>query len=889
MLLIVAAGACAAQQPESNPFYDELKQPWQLYRAGKLEDAAAGFRAVLEKATAAQDRLAQAWAHEALGTIFDAKAEYPAARAAFEQSLLFYQSIQDSAGEATANEHLGNIWALMGDDVLAREYYRKALKTFELLGMLRRQASVMGMLSHANDPEREELNQRALEIGRQLGDKGLQAHILHSIGDGFFMKGVFDAAQEHYHQAAALYGQAGEPLGLARVLTSEGRLQRAHGHSEKSLELYAQALKLQQENHDRQGAIQSINAMAVAWQQLGDFAKSAEHYEQALSMARETGSEKIVNFELANMAGVYTNLGRDREAAEILENLLHQNPALDWAYLRYEALSIAYYHLGRFPQSIEAASKSIEIARAGKHSDALPDAFIWKAKAEEKAGNLEAALANAQESLQAIEELRAHLVPSDFMKRGFAEQTQRTFSLSIYLLTVACQPGRALEVAEQARSRAFLDLLATRSFQTTEGEQLRNQPIVKVKEPGIPTTGAEPKRGDVRRQSTSLDAELSSSVSVQPTSFAGVQAIARRLDSTVLSYWVAADTTYVWVVSPAGQVHSASTAVSTDRLRKLIGALWPGGDTALAPNAGNRNDWRELYRLLIQPVEKWLPERPASLLTIEPHGPLLMLPFAGLRNAQGRYLIERFTLHYVPAISLLEFTREKRPEVEAAPRRFLLVADPAGIPSGPDGKPLAALPGARREVAAVARLLPASEVKLLNGKQATEQRVRELAGQSTVIHFATHGIIRDDHPFDSFLALGASGPGKERDGRLTAQEIYGLQLQSDLVFLSSCRSGMGQVTGDGIMGLTRAFLYAGTPSVIASLWDVADEPTYRLIPAFYRSWLQGKSKGAALRSAQLGLLQALRTGQIKVHTPAGDVTLPEDPVFWASFVLQGAP
>src|ERR1039458_3450325 len=334
LVLILAAGVCAAQQPESNPFYNELKQPWQLYRAGKLDDAAAGFRAVLEKATTAQDRLAQAWAHEALGTIFDDKAEYPAARSAFEQSLLFYQSIQDSAGEATANEHLGDIWVLMGDDVLAREYYRKALKTFELLGMLDRQAKVMGRLTHANDPEGEKLNQRALEIGRQLGDKGLQAHILHSIGDGFFMKGVFDAAQEHYHQAAALYGQAGEPLGLARVLTSEGRLQRAHGHSEKSLELYAQAFKLQQENHDRQGAIQSINAMAVAWQQLGDFAKSAEHYQQALSMARETGSEKIVNFELANMAGVYTNLGRDREAAEILENLLHQNPAMDWAYLR---------------------------------------------------------------------------------------------------------------------------------------------------------------------------------------------------------------------------------------------------------------------------------------------------------------------------------------------------------------------------------------------------------------------------------------------------------------------------------------------------------------------------------------------------------------------------
>ena len=891
----LSAPSSSGSRPESNPFYDELKQPWQLYRAGKLENAAAGFRLVLERATAVENKQAQAWARDALGTIFDDKAEYPAARGEFEQALWLYQSSQDPEGEATANEHLGNVWVLMGDNALARQYYRKALKTFEQFGMLRRQAGVMGKLSHTDDPEREELNQRALHIGRELGDKGLQASVLNSIGDGFFSKGIFDAAQEHYQQAAALYDQAKEPIGLARVLTSEGRLQRAHGHPEKSLELYAQALKLQQENHDRQGAIQSINAMAVAYQELGDLAKSAGNYQQALSMAKETGSERIVNFELANLAGIYINLGRDREAAEILENLLQQNPALEWAYLRYLSLSIAYYHLGKFQQSSEAAGKSVEIARAGKHLDALPDAFVWKARSEEKSGNLERALASAQESLQAIEELRTHLVPSDFMKRGFAEQTQRTFGFSIQLLTAAHQSGRALEVAEQARSRAFLDLLATRSLQNA---------------------GAAPDASTLWRQWTSLDVELRSPVSVQPSSLAEVQATARRLDSTVLSYWVSPDATYVWVVSPDGEVHSASSEVSSKRLQELIGALWSGGSTTRGGNqappartvrtrggdvlgldTNTRNNWRELYKLLIQPVEKWLPDRPGSLLTIEPHGPLLMLPFAALRNAQGHYLLERFTLHYVPAISLLEFTRETKPEAfipgvtaaGVAPRHYLLVADPAGIPNGPNGKPLPALPGARREVSAIARLLPVSDVTRLEGSQATEKRVQELAGQSTVIHFATHGIIRDDHPFDSFLALGSSGQGRGQDGRLTAQDIYSLHLHSDLVFLSACRSGLGVVSGDGILGLTRAFLYAGTPSVIASLWDVADEPTYRLTSSFYRGWLQGKNKGAALRSAQLSLLRALRAGEVRIHTSSGDVILPENPVFWASFVLEGAP
>jgi CHAT domain-containing protein len=119
--------------------------------------------------------------------------------------------------------------------------------------------------------------------------------------------------------------------------------------------------------------------------------------------------------------------------------------------------------------------------------------------------------------------------------------------------------------------------------------------------------------------------------------------------------------------------------------------------------------------------------------------------------------------------------------------------------------------------------------------------------------------------------------------------VYGLELHADLVFLSACRSGLGQVTCDSINGLKRAFLYAGTPSVIASLWDVADETTYPLVTAFYRSWLRGSDKARALRSAQLGLLADLRSGNVKIHTRAGDFPLPEAPMFWASFVLQGEP
>src|SRR5262249_27155466 len=129
----------------------------------------------------------------------------------------------------------------------------------------------------------------------------------------------------------------------------------------------------------------------------------------------------------------------------------------------------------------------------------------------------------------------------------------------------------------------------------------------------------------------------------------------------------------------------------------------------------------------------------------------------------------------------------------------------------------------------------------------------------------------------------------ESDGLLTAQEIYSWQLDADLVVLSACRSAGGLITGDGMATFARAFIYAGASSIVASLWDVADEPTNRLLPAFYRTWLGGATKARALRSAQLELIRALRTGTVQVDTPAGRVALPEQPLFWAGFALIGEP
>jgi CHAT domain-containing protein len=217
------------------------------------------------------------------------------------------------------------------------------------------------------------------------------------------------------------------------------------------------------------------------------------------------------------------------------------------------------------------------------------------------------------------------------------------------------------------------------------------------------------------------------------------------------------------------------------------------------------------------------------------------------------------------------------------------VADPAIELTPPDGESFPALPGARREIQAIRRAFPSGRVTLATGRQAAEEQVRELMPGKTVIHLATHAVVRDDRPMESFLALAGSSKDPGNDGRLTAREVYDLDLAADLVVLSACRSGSGRISGDGIIGLSRAFFYAGAPSVLGTLWDVADEPTFLLVSRFYSAFAGSQDKSRSLRQAQLSLIRALRQGQVQISTPAGAFKLPEHPLLWAGFVLQGQP
>jgi CHAT domain-containing protein len=266
------------------------------------------------------------------------------------------------------------------------------------------------------------------------------------------------------------------------------------------------------------------------------------------------------------------------------------------------------------------------------------------------------------------------------------------------------------------------------------------------------------------------------------------------------------------------------------------------------------------------------------------------LSFAALQNASGRYLVEDYELHYAPAISVLDFTARRQQAVAGnAKGPWAIVGNPTTLPMVGE-RALPPLPGAAREIASVSALAPRGVLRL-EGVRADETALARALETShpSVVHFATHGFVFDDPKQPPFLALNRRGKTGADDGRLTLDEVYALRLDTDLVVLSACRSGSGQISSDGVQGLTRGFFYSGSPSVLATFWDVVDEATASLMTGFYRRYSKSHTKAPSLRSAQLALLADLRAGKVIVTAGGRKVTLPEHPLLWAAFFLSGEP
>ncbi|MEG4281289.1 CHAT domain-containing protein, partial [Microcoleus sp. MON1_C1] len=518
-------------------------------------------------------------------------------------------------------------------------------------------------------------------------------------------------------------------------------------------------------------------------------------------------------------------------------------------------------------KAIEYAQQQLAIAREIKDRQSEGGALNNLGLALSKSGNLPAAEKTLLDSIKVLESLRAGL---DDANKVSIFETQTSPYVTLQKVFIAQKKTNdALEIAERGRARAFVELLASRQ---------------------APSASVTP--------------------TINPPNIQQIQQIAKEQNATLVEYsTIWNEALYIWVIKPTGEITFRSvdlkslninlreategTRVSAatgrrglneqdtalaEMIRGTRDALGVSGDTAnkqtANPPASTRANSRiiypklqQSYQLLIQPIADLLPTDPNAPVIFIPHKSLFLVPFVALQDPTGQYLIEKHTILTAPAIQILQFTHRSRQKVRRlSVQNNLVVGNPTMPKIGTPPQQLRALPGSEREAITIAQLL---NTKPITGSQATKASIVQQMLKARIIHLATHGLLNEVKRRDLPGAIALSPSGND-DGLLTSSEILDLKLNAELVVLSACNTGRGKLTGDGVLGLSRAFISAGVSSIIVSLWLVPDEQTAELMGEFYRQLQKNPNKAEALRQAMLITM--------KMHP---------NPQDWAAFTLIG--
>ncbi len=528
-----------------------------------------------------------------------------------------------------------------------------------------------------------------------------------------------------------------------------------------------------------------------------------------------------------------------------------------WADLpRGYLLAKCRLETGRIAEAKADLDKLLAIPAASTNGEIYWLMLYDRGRIAEQEGQLPEAIDYYRRAIDIIERQRSS-IHTEINKIGFVADKQ-----SVYMRLVAAslrvgQQAQALEVAERAKSRALVDLLASKKEfgpDTTSALSELESVDQEIRVQGA-SDAAQGLRTRSRWSETTATLrqrrpELASLVTVAPASLSAIQQRLRP-NEVLLEFYGSKDTLVAFVADGQGV-----KAVTLDpvRLEEDIRALRQAMKEPEESAAIVQGLAQGLYQRLLAPLGQQLQGKD---LLIVPHGILHYLPFSMLHDGNGP-LVARSNLRMLPSSSVLLYlaTASQRP------------VKPMLVFGNPDlGDAKFDLPSAEAEARHIAQGMAHSTL-LVRG-EATETAFKQQAPAHRYVHVASHGQFNASTPLASRVLLAKT---PQDDGSLTVNELYNLRLGADLVVLSACETGLGGImSGDDLVGLTRAFIYSGAHSVVGSLWEVDDETTADLMQDFYQAVAAGMSKTKALRQAQ---------NKLRARYP--------HPFYWSAFYLTGS-
>ncbi|MEM8809468.1 MAG: CHAT domain-containing protein, partial [Cyanobacteria bacterium P01_G01_bin.38] len=772
--------------------YNESPCP-QKISAGYLQEALTVCQAQSRRYQQNRDYQREYYTLVGLGKIYAELGQYQQAMNYFQQSLQSAQSTGNLVNEANASNALGMTYYFLGQFQQAIEHHQQALGILQAVS--RQMAEASQLSDQAGEYFEAGQHQQAIALLRQslntlhrIGDYTGEALLFHA-GEEFILADETEAdrldensrefnryqtAIDHYRRNLNTAQVYRGSSERANVFHNLGNLYISLGRYDKAIEFYNQSLEVAQNFEDRSLEAAALDGLGMTYRTLGQPQQAIELHQQALNLNRET-SDRI------SEANVLSNLG------------------------------VAYRDLGEWNKAEQFFLDSIELS----------------------------------------ESLRVGL--DDQNQISIFDKQSNTYRSLQQVLIAQGKTDQALEIAERSRARAFVDLLS-RQLAMPSVDSSNQAPDTGTSSPDINQIKqiARDQNATLVTYSIFYDSVKTPEGSLSYPSELIIWVIKptgevsfRPVDLTAIEQVQPTDET-ARAVEQRGSTQTAELSELVNRTREAIGA-------AVNRNAYAEPDQRRLlkndYRLLIKPIADLLPTEPEAKVIFIPQGGLFLIPFAALQDENGTYLIEKHTILTAPSIQVLEFTHEINQRLETnqdfslQTERLLIVGNPTmpAIPTLPGRLPLQPppLPGAEQEALEIARML---NTEALIGPQATETTVVRQMSDARIVHLATHGFLDYGQPSEfgvrDLPGAVVLAPSSEDDGLLTASEILDLDLRAELVVLSACDTGSGRITGDGVIGLARSLIAAGTPSVVVSLWQVPDDSTAMLMTEFYRQLQQ---------------------------------------------------
>jgi tetratricopeptide (TPR) repeat protein len=867
-----------------------------------------------------------------LGEISYSKGDLLKSSEQFDKALKIFREIGDRKGEARAHLFVGYISGGLGDPEKAVAEITQALGLYRAVGNKSGEGLCLTVLGLSRSPKGNEeeairLHREARIIFRSIGDGQSEAIALNGVGQAYENLKDYSTALDNYREALRLSQEQGN-LDLASVaLLNVGRVYRLLGDLNQALAYYERCLKLSRAAKKVRTEANALNDVAVLYAAQGNREKTIRQYVKILRFYATISDRRRQAMAWNNLGDAYFRFGEKEKALASYKRALPlSEQAGDKGVLVSSLYNIARAErdLGALQPALASIEKSISIIEDLRTNVASPEFRISYFSGVRQHYDL---------CIDILMQLDRRHPDNGFSTAGFLTSERARARSLLDILTVVradIRQGAAPELL--ARERHLRGLLRAQALYQMDLSIAGKNPTAR-EEVARQINQLRTEYQEIESQLRDQNPRVSGLNQLAPLSLEQVQAQLREGDTLLLEYALGDERSYLWAVTASSlrsyELPSRSTLEQAGReVYKLLTARQQVGDRIAEDYQANvvRSDGayyekaRNLSQLLLGLVADQLGTKRIVIVTegmlqyipvdsLPAPAPKVVAPIAGnalpARADDPLLLLDTNEVVTLPSVSTLAAIRQQPPKLISSDKVVAIFADPvfssyddrlqnrgtnSDITSSDSDRrsgevALRGLAGngglprlvhSSEEADAIVATTPRGAAMVAKAFDATrETAMRPSVGGYQIVHFATHGFFNSEHPELSGIVLAMVKPdGSKINGFMPLQDIYKLDLSAQLVVVSACDTALGQdVKGEGLVSLTRGFMYAGSKSVVTSLWKVDDRATAKLMEHFYQAMLQdGMTPAAALRSAK----QKIRREKAW-----------NAPFFWAGFVLQG--